>query len=126
MKVSVKKVKGMGRGLFATKDLRKGELVETSPVVILDKQSSRRIYGTNLASYVFAWGRDKVAIALGMGSLFNHSAEPNVDWGPKLKKNIITFKANRAIKKGEQLFIDYGYDPKEWVMEKGEWILTEK
>ena len=34
-------------------------------------------YSTGFGPYVFEWGEGKVALALGFGSLYNHSYRPN-------------------------------------------------
>lgn len=123
MKFKIKKHKTMGRGLFATEDIKKGETIEVSPVVVLDPKSTERLDRTFLMSYVFHWSRGRSAIGLGYGSLFNHSdTDANVDWKPDEKKNVIRYKTSRSIKKGEQLLINYGYDPTSFVWKKGKWI----
>jgi SET domain-containing protein len=117
MKIVVKKSKKYGRGLYAARDIAKGETVESSPAIILDKWESNRIASTILNCYAFSFGEEDSAIALGFGSLFNHSEKENITYKSNLKKKTIEFKAIRDIKKDEQLFIDYGYDPK-WAREE--------
>jgi hypothetical protein len=49
------------------------------------------------------------AVILGLGSLFNHSTQyQNVGWIRDVPKKLITYKALRDIKKGEELCISYG------------------
>ena len=49
------------------------------------------------------------AVALGLGSLFNHSTlEQNVAWSKDLASQCIIYRALRDIKAGEELCINYG------------------
>jgi uncharacterized protein len=49
------------------------------------------------------------AIALGLGSLFNHSTRhQNIGWLRNTETDIIVYTALRDIKKGEELCISYG------------------
>lgn len=108
--IEIRKCK-FGRGIFATRDIEHGEVIERSPVIVIESES--HISGTILEAYVFEWRGQKkdCAIALGVGSIFNHSWNPNVAYRPVLSKMEIHYKAARDISKGEQLFINYGYTP---------------
>ena len=49
------------------------------------------------------------AVALGLGSLFNHSSlQHNVGWSRDLTRQCIVYRALRDIKAGEELCINYG------------------
>lgn len=49
------------------------------------------------------------ALALGLGSLFNHSLyKQNVVWSRDLHTDCIIYTASRPIQKGEELCISYG------------------
>lgn len=106
----IKHTKKMGRGLFAKKDIFMGDIIEESSVIIFSIEEYKNLKGTSINKYWYAWG-PTVAIALGVGSLFNHSKKPNVDYTVDLIHQTITFKATKNIKKNTQAFIDYGYDP---------------
>lgn len=97
----------MGRALFASKNIAKGTIIERSPIIILNDEY---VKDTPLSLYVYEW-REHCALALGMGSLFNHSNRPNIDYYEDFEHNVLVFEANRNIKIGSQLFINYGYDP---------------
>ena len=47
-------------------------------------------------------------LALGIGSLFNHSARPNVDYRPDPRACLVRFYAARAVPAGDELTIFYG------------------
>lgn len=50
------------------------------------------------------------AIILGLGSMFNHSAqEHNVGWKRDVQNMIITYWTLRDVKAGEELCIHYGH-----------------
>jgi SET domain-containing protein len=99
-----------GRGIFATKDYRKGEVVEQAEVIIFPK---KELPNDNvLAFYVFEWPGPYYALALGNGSLFNHSYEPNMIYLAYPKRAQMWFQALRRIKEGEELTINYNGDPK--------------
>ncbi len=58
------------------------------------------------------------AVALGLGSLFNHSSlHQNVGWSRDLTGQCIVYKALRDIKVGEELCINYG---KVWFVDADE------
>ena len=58
------------------------------------------------------------AVALGLGSLFNHSSlHQNVSWSRDLTGQCIVYKALRDIRAGEELCINYG---KLWFLDADE------
>ena len=106
----VRKTRGMGRGVFAGRAYRKGEVIEVCPVITLAEGTVEAALGA-LDRYLFKWGKpeDRLAIALGYGSLYNHSADPNAAFEPRHARGEIAFRATRAIAAGEQILIDYGW-----------------
>lgn len=108
--IKIKNTKKFGRGVFSTEEIKKGTLIEVSELIIFSKKDSVYFEETKIQSYVYSY-KNGTAIALGIGSLFNHADNANISWELCTKKNKIFFKTNRNIKKGEQLFINYGYDP---------------
>lgn len=111
----VKKCK-WGRGVFATSNYEPNELIEICPVIVLDDPDKNHFNGfadKTIERYIFGFGKNKVAIALGYGSLYNHSTKPNAAYGYDVKTQEIHFWSITDIKKGEQILIDYGYNPKE-------------
>ena len=103
--VEVKRAKGKGRGVFARRAIRKGEVFETCPVLVLPAEEVED-FSTGFGPYVFEWGEGKLALALGFGSLYNHSYRPNaryLDVGPRTK----AFEAIREIAAGEEITVNY-------------------
>ena len=103
--ICVKQTPGKGLGVFATRDIRLDELIERCPILVLTKSEVLES-GPLLPRYVFSWGRGKVALALGYGSIYNHSYEPNAyyeDRGRRCKQ----YRALRDISAGEEITINY-------------------
>lgn len=100
-KICVKKSTIHGYGVFAEKDIRKGEKIEECYFILSDCEDDI------LIDFIFdAGGRS--ALILGYGSLYNHSENPNAEYSINRRTKITTFKASRTIKKGEEIFICYG------------------
>lgn len=108
--IYVKKIAGKDRGVFASKPIKKGMVIERVPMVIVPVQE---VYtdtiSTKLADYVFNWGRDEVAIALGYGSLYNHSYRPNAEYVAKNKRTQV-YSALRDIEPDEEITVNYNGD----------------
>jgi hypothetical protein len=75
----VVKVPGKGRGVAAGRRFTRDELIERAPVVVLSAADWDIVRHTEVARYCFLWGVGgrQAGIALGTGSLFNHSYTPN-------------------------------------------------
>ncbi len=108
----VKEIK-YGRGIFATRNIEKGELIHEAPVIVSPKEEYKYLKKTILMEYVFWWGEnlDECALALGYGSLFNHSYAPNALFKLNLQNKTIDFIANTTIKTGEEIRINYNGEP---------------
>jgi uncharacterized protein len=104
-----------GRGLFATRDIRGGEVIERSPVIVIPLEEWPVIENTIIGVYVFSWGEEMeyAALALGLGSLFNHSFRPNARYFNRLENNVIEFIAIRDIRESEEVFVNYNRDPED-------------
>jgi SET domain-containing protein len=110
--VIVKRIKGKGQGVFARRAILKGEVIESVPVLLMTADEyAEGLANSPLKDYCFQWGTDQVALALGYGSIYNHSYRPNArydDVGRQTK----SFVAIRAIAEGEEITINYNGDPK--------------
>ncbi|MFJ8066356.1 SET domain-containing protein [Psychrobacillus sp. NPDC096426] len=102
-----------GRGIFAARDIKKDELIEVSPVIVSPKDEWKYLKKTVLYYYSFHWGKKDTAIALGYGSLFNHSYTPNITFSNNKKNLSIDFYAIVDIKEGEELTINYNGEPED-------------
>lgn len=106
--IAIKRKKKFGRGLYANQNIKPDSIIEISEIIIFPPSQTKIAESTILGAYVYDYKKGS-ALALGLGSLFNHKDDPNVDYF--FFNDKLYFRTNRLIKKGEQLFIDYGYDP---------------
>lgn len=99
-----------GNGVFATRDIRKGQVIEKCPCIILEDGWQR--IQTVLHDYLYCWPKegDGRAIVLGNGSVFNHDVKPNADWVTDEASRQCVYTATRDIAAGEEVFINYGQD----------------
>jgi SET domain-containing protein len=65
-----------------------------------------------LAKFVFYRNRATVALALGYGSLYNHSYRPNARYDDDAQAAMV-FLALRSIAAGEEITINYNGDPED-------------
>ena len=102
----------MGRGVFAGRPFRKGEVIEVCPVILLQRRQERQLVGEVLEKYIFHWpkGAYVAAIALGYGSIYNHSPNPNARFAPRFGTADVVCRAVCNIADGEQIFIDYEWE----------------
>jgi len=109
-------IDGAGRGVFASTDITSGDTIEITPMLVVDSASMAWVLRiTPLRNYFFQWGKDrrKAAIALGFGSLYNHSFKPNAVYEKQIEKGVITFTARQDIQKGEEITINYNGHPED-------------
>ena len=107
--VEVRRTRGKGRGVFARRAIPEGEVIETCPVLVLPTGSVGD-FSEGVGPYVFEWGEGKLGLALGFGSLYNHSYGPNAryeDIGGRSK----LFVALRDIRAGEEITVNYNGEP---------------
>ncbi|MEB1806690.1 MAG: SET domain-containing protein [Bacillaceae bacterium] len=95
------------RGVFATQDIKKGELFHEAPVVPVPNEQHEFLEQTILGDYVYEYGINHTAIVLGYGMLFNHSYEPNATYEINFDNHTFDYYAYKDIKKGEEVFINY-------------------
>ena len=98
-----------GRCVHSSGDIVEGDLIEVSPVIVFPEQDLNKIHNTHLHDYYFLWGekRDQGAIALGYGSLYNHSESPNASFEIDLSGEEIRFYCIKDISPGEEITISY-------------------
>lgn len=106
-------VPGKGRGILAGTAFGPGEVVDTTPVVVVPARQRSLVETTELGRFCFIWDdrTGSLAFALGRGSLINHSYDPNVVTEKKVAARLIVFVARRAIEAGEELTINYNGEP---------------
>jgi uncharacterized protein len=109
MSISIRNFPGKGRGVVAERHIPAGATIERPPVLVVPASEAPLIRDTRLAHYYFEWGDDckQAAIALGYGSLYNHSYTPNARYEFRDAEECLEFIALRDIKLGEEITINY-------------------
>ena len=101
------------RGVFATTDIKKDEIIEMCPVIVISREDRLVLEKTIIDEYAYQWGEDSsgCAIALGNGSLYNHSYEPNAIYEKNFNAKTLIIRAYKDIKEGAEIFINYNMNP---------------
>jgi SET domain-containing protein len=111
-----------GRGVYALEAIDPGETIEVCPVLLIPAAEIRHLRKTMLADYYFRWGSD-AAIALGFGSLYNHSYQPNATFELDFDADVIKFIAWLYIASGEEITVNYNGSPDDsgsvWFVDNG-------
>jgi SET domain-containing protein len=117
--IEVQSTKQRGRGVFALSDLKKNVVIERSPVIVMTGKDRIMLDQTLLHDYIFEWAEGQCCMALGYVPLYNHSYQSNCEYEMDFNREIIIVKTVRAIRAGEELFINYNGD---WNNQKPVWF----
>ena len=83
---------GRGRAVVAAEKIRRDQLVERAPVLVVEEEERPVIDTSSIGAHIFMWehgsvgddlysGKGRAAVVLGLASLVNHSATP-MNTGP--------------------------------------------
>lgn len=109
--IEVRRAHGKGRGVFARAFIPEGTVIERAPVLVIPAvEIDENPYDTIITRYCFQWGHKTVAVALGYGSLYNHSYQPNAYYRDR-RNRVKEFIALRDIEPGEEITINYNGSP---------------
>lgn len=113
-----------GRGVYTSKRIYYHDIIEVCPVIPLTAEEVKHVDRSVLKWHLFMWPADGErywkdkwtgsCMTLGFGSVYNHSAEPNMKWYARRSRTEIVFYAIRDIKPGEELTHDYKWDEYPW------------
>lgn len=101
-----------GRGVRARYNMYKGDIIEVCPVLLIPANRKNHMpEGALLWNYVYLWDDEGKyhALALGYGSLYNHSYAPNAKYRFRVKEQLLVITAIRAIEDREEICINYNY-----------------
>lgn len=98
----------MGYGIFASEFISKDTIIEVSKLLLLTKPSLPKQVSL-LKNYFFNYDSKTSAIALGYGSIYNHTDDGMQTVDYTVKKNVMVYKTIKDVKKYQQLTINYGY-----------------
>jgi SET domain-containing protein len=103
-KIVAKKSSVHGHGVFADKDIAKGDLIEECRCIFFNCKDNC------LDTYAFdvQGSKDESMILTGYGCLYNHSDQHNAYYAFDKENSIMRFTTSRAINAGEEIFISYG------------------
>ncbi len=98
-----------GRGVFTSENIRKGTIVEVSPVIVMKQKEKKLLNETLMHDYIFEWGdtNRQCCVALGYVSLYNHSFDSNCEYEMEYDDELIRITTVKNIRKGEELFVNY-------------------
>jgi len=107
--ISQSKIFNAGRGVYARRDIKKDEIIEKCPVIEVPEHDMANLRESFLVTYFFYFGKNKerLAVALGFGSIYNHTHKPNAKYEIKPAKNSIDFIALNDIKKDDEITVNY-------------------
>jgi len=114
-KLEIRDVPTMGLGVFTTKYVSRGEVLEECKLLTLPVNEGD-MSSTILMDYRFNYPAGanpfkSMVVALGYGSLYNHSNSPNVIWeNHPNRSDIFIYRAITDIPPNKQCFVYYGND----------------
>jgi SET domain-containing protein len=94
--------------VFTTTAVLKGEVLERCQLLLIPAVEVAD--GSLLGSYVFEYSKKFYALALGSGSLYNHTQEPNAEVEINAAGKTLTVSALADIPAGTEVTIDYGLE----------------
>jgi hypothetical protein len=79
-----------GKGVFTTKHIKADEVIELSPVIVMNEKDRIHLDKTLLHDYIFEWGaqKEKCCMSLGYVPMYNHAllkAIVNILWTLMMK-----------------------------------------
>jgi uncharacterized protein len=108
-------ISGAGRGVFAKRDIKKGEIIERCPVIEIPPSDTANLTDSILVTYFYYLGpqKDRVFITLGFGAIYNHTYAPNAIYKEKLEEEIVEFVAIEDISKDQEITVNYNPEKSE-------------
>ncbi len=100
-----------GVGVFAARAFDAGDLLECCPVIVCPPPDEALVEQTSLRGLYFTWKDDAIALALGFGSLYNHSWQPNAAYEHDYRRRLVVYRAVRPIAPGDEVTINYTGEP---------------
>lgn len=107
--ISQSTIPDSGRGVFANVNIPKGQIIETCPYLEIPGSEIENIAAGYLHNYLYFFGPDKdsALLALGFGSIYNHTYTPNAIYKIKPQQQVIQFISTQNIKKSQEITVNY-------------------
>lgn len=106
MTVRIAKSPVHGRGMFATGRISRGTVLDRGYTVAFDDVAGER--AEIVDRYAFDYDGKRRCVVLGIASLCNHTLDANAEIEIDEERGTYRLIALRSIKRGEEIFIDYG------------------
>ena len=109
----VRETENKGRGLFATTDIKKGEIIDTAPVVVFDSETTAHFVKVDDGEKVLAWEKEtsgkitSCAVALSVMMLCNHAENYNATIDRDTEIDLAQLIALKTICKDEEITLNY-------------------
>ena len=91
-----------GRGVKATRNIYKGEVIEKCPTIT---EKDDLIKG-RIRDYIFKRDSENASVAFGLCSMYNHSDDHDCSW--RFEDDYLVIYAVKDIPKGKEIFTTYG------------------
>lgn len=95
-----------GRGLFTTRPVARGEVLDVAPVLIVPARQRRHLDRTDLGGHYWDWDGD-AAVAMGLISFTNHGRPANARWERDDDALTMTLVADQDLPAGVEVLADY-------------------
>lgn len=96
-----------GLGVFAVEDFDVGDIIEVCQIILVPPDEVPYLDRTCLSSFYYGWPTGEAAIALGLGSIYNHSYAPNADYQKDVSGSVVRIVAATKILGDEEVLVDY-------------------
>lgn len=98
-----------GRGVFAQHAIQVGSIIEECPIIKmrLQEMTVRKQMLLNYYAFMIDEQNEYTGIALGYGSLYNHSGNCNAKYYFDKEKELMIFEAILPIAKNQEITINY-------------------
>lgn len=102
-----------GLGVFTGARISANSIIEICPILYLPEKDISTLQKTIINDYYFEWDNDLKAgaLALGYGSIYNHSFSPNAYYDVDMQENTLYIYALQRILPGEEITINYNGNP---------------
>jgi SET domain-containing protein len=105
------KITKIGRGVFSKKEIKPNQTIEISPIIRIPQSQIELIDKTDIHNYYFAMPDKSIGLALGYGSLYNHSYTPNAKYSEDNENNQFIFTCLKKINPGDEITVNYNGNP---------------
>ena len=97
------------KGVFSSKAIMKGEIIECCPVIVFPHTDIEFLQYTNLYNYYSFKQKEgfPAVLALGFGSIYNHSSPSNAQYELNLDEKTVTITSVCSIAANTEITINY-------------------